>query len=711
MLVGRVVTGDGEAVPGARVLAWAEPREVPHHVASGWADTDREGRFKIEGLAPGAFRVSASSDGLQPATLAVVAQPTTTSAELRLVLTRRPLARVSGQLVQDGKPVAGEIVTAVQGVEFGGRTTSQADGSFVIDGVPYGPTLLMGFPDQADAATQIEVNGPTVADVRVEIRHGASTHGHVTRNGKPVAGANVLYMPPAHELRMYGRQTAARTDASGTFSLAVPAGTGQVIVWDRASKAFADPRMITVAVGEDQELDFELGHAGEARGIVVDEAGAPVPGVYMRMDLANGMSDWCESITSTKGEFDCALLAGGTYRATVTPTPGSRRGFASATGDHFALIDVPTDGAVTGIRLAIKNERLGISGTVVDDTGEPVPDAQVVAETRGIATMDFPSTLSDANGHFEIENLARGTYDLNAHAADGSEGRAPGIAAGSASATVRIERSGAIEGTLSGFKSTPIVLVTTASIVPARDAGGLALIDGTRFSRTALPPGRYFVDATAGAELDSKLVEVHPGERVQIDLRPRQAGTVEGVVLDYASRKPVAGIRCDATVAVDGTASPAPADPSHQATTDASGHFTVSAPAGQVRINCIPNGTEPISVAGTNVDVAAGRAAKVTVYSVRAVAEAPPSDPGFMLAPFTLPLTVGDVLPNGAAASAGLRVGDRLVTIDGASLQGLLPQAVMVFLFNHMPGTTVTLGIERAGAAQTIRLPVTAPRP
>lgn len=711
VLVGKVVTSDGEPVPGARVLAWAEPREAPHHVASGSAETDRDGRFKIAGLAPGAFRLSASSHRLQPANLAVVAQPTTTSRELRLVLTRVPLARVSGRVFQDGKPVAGEMVTAFQDGDVALGTVSQADGSFVIDGVPFGPTRLVGFPDQADAATQIDIQSPTIDDVRIDIKHGARAHGHVTRNGKPVAGAYVLFIQQASQLRMYGRPTEARTDASGAFSLVLPAGAGQILAWDWSRKAFAEPRLITVAVGEDQQLDLDLAHAGEARGTVVDEAGTPLPGIYMRLDLANGMSDWCESITNAKGEFDCALLAGGTYRATVTPTPGARQAFASATGEQFPLIDVPTDGAVTGIRLAIKNERLAIRGTIVDDSGAPMPDVRVVAEARGLATMDPPSTLSDENGHFEIENLARGSYDLRAHAADGSEGELRGIAAGTASAAVRIARSGAVEGTLTGFASTPIVLITTASITPVRDAGGLALIDGTTFSRTALAPGRYLVEATAGDDVDSKLVEVHPGETVRIALRPRPVGTVEGTVLDYASRKPVAGMRCDATISADGTASPAPASTSHQATTDAGGHFTVRAPVGQVRINCLPKGTEPISTAGTDVDVAAGSAAKVTVYSVRAVAAAPPSDPSFMLAPFTLPLTVGDVLPNGAAATAGLRVGDRLITIDGAQLQGLLPNAAMVLLFNQAPGSTVTLGIERAGAARTIKLPLTPPRP
>lgn len=61
------------------------------------------------------------------------------------------------------------------------------------------------------------------------------------------------------------------------------------------------------------------------------------------------------------------------------------------------------------------------------------------------------------------------------------------------------------------------------------------------------------------------------------------------------------------------------------------------------------------------------------------------------------------------AAAAGLRVGDRLVTIDGASLQGLLPAGAMFLIANHRPGTVVTLGISRGGAIQTIKIPVGKP--
>lgn len=77
-----------------------------------------------------------------------------------------------------------------------------------------------------------------------------------------------------------------------------------------------------------------------------------------------------------------------------------------------------------------------------------------------------------------------------------------------------------------------------------------------------------------------------------------------------------------------------------------------------------------------------------------------------MLAPATLPVTVNQVAAAGPAAAAGLRVGDRLVTIDGTPLDGVLPDGAMMLLMNHRAGTTATLGIERGGVAQVIKLVV-----
>jgi S1-C subfamily serine protease len=173
-----------------------------------------------------------------------------------------------------------------------------------------------------------------------------------------------------------------------------------------------------------------------------------------------------------------------------------------------------------------------------------------------------------------------------------------------------------------------------------------------------------------------------------------------------ATRKPIASLRCDAKVSTNGQVSPVPPDVPFQAFTDAAGHFKVSAPIGRVRIFCFSPTGGPLSPAGTDVEVTSETPAKVSVFSVRAGAS--PQDAGFMLDPMTLPITVRDVAPDGPAATAGLRAGDQLVTIDGASLQGVMPDGAAMLVANHRPGSVATLGILRGGVAQTLKLSIAA---
>ena len=701
-IAGRVVDDAGKPVGGARVVAQVEPSELPRHVASGWAYSDRDGRFRIEALAPGAFELVAEAGDLGRTSVAVVARPTTTSRELTLKLTREPVARVSGHVFHKGAPVSGVTISAVQAMPIG-MTVTQADGSFVFERLRYGPTRFLVSPNTAEPAAQLDITRPVVDNVRLEVTTTARVHGRVTLDGKPVVGAPIVYTP-APQTSFYGAPLIARSDASGAFTLSLPVGPGQLIAWDSPTNAFADPVQIVMVADDDKAVDFELYRLAELRGTVVDEAGAPVRGVYVQYALANGGDDWCETLTDARGEFVCARLTGGEYRATVTPSPGARQAFAPAVGDHFDLARVPRAGVTTGIKLAIKNERLAIRGTVVDDTGSPIPDVHITALARGDASMDPPSTLSDPAGHFEIDNLARGTYILRAHAADGSEAELPGVAAGSASASLRLARAGAIEGTLTGFAVPPVVFVMSSDGRPG--GGRAAIIDGTKFSRIGLPAGRYTVEATEGADVDGQSVEIKPGETTHVELRSRGAAPLEGTVLDLATRKPLAGMRCDAKISMNGQASPIPSSVAHQALTDAAGNFKMSAPRGRVRLFCFSPSPAPLSAAGTDVDVSTGSVAKATVFSVRSTFGSAPSDPGFMLTRMLLPLTVDQVLPSGPAAAAGLRPGDQLLAIDGESLAGVLPEGATTLLMNHRSGTTVTLGISRAGVAQTIKLTV-----
>jgi RNA polymerase sigma factor (sigma-70 family) len=703
VLVGQVVADGSRPIAGARVIATPDDIDWLHHVATGWATTDRDGRFQITGLAPGRFRVHASADELGMGTpQLVVARPATSSHELRLVL--EGVAQVRGRVKMAGRPVSGaRIIASHEGAPSDAVSFSQPDGSFVLSGVPFGINVFAAPPYEVRSPTSLAITRAVVDDVVLDVGAMATLRGHVIRKGEPVAGASVGRV---------GSPTHAKTDPSGGFVLeGLPPGDQRIYAASAELFAFADNLAVTLAIGEDRTLDIELDRAGRAKGTVVDEDGKPVPNAYVQLEPASsdryqGQSmnreSKGESMTDVGGAFDCGAMSGGDYLPAVYPSPLAGRPFPPASGERLEAIHVPRDGTVTGIRLAIKHERLAIRGKVVDDLGADVSDVYVQAIGRGrVATM-LQRVMSDAAGRFVVGDLARGIYSLHARGADGSETEVFNVPAGSEAVTVMLGRPGAIKGTLIGFSTTPIVALQNDT--PDLTTGSRAIVERDRFSALGVPPGHYTVQAKAGVDVDGQAVEVRPGQTIRLTLRSRGLGKIAGRVTEYGSKAPVTGMRCDGNLSMGGMMGGLEPDPALQAFTDAAGRFSVSAPIGRVRVFCFsPNG-DRLSNAGTDVDVTSTGIPTVDLIAVRNTAGAVPGDPGFGIERVLLPLTVDRIDPGGPAASSGLAIGDHLVAIGGATLQGMLPMGAMFLLGNQRPGTTVTIGIERGGAVQTIKI-------
>jgi hypothetical protein len=458
---------------------------------------------------------------------------------------------------------------------------------------------------------------------------------------------------------------------------------------------------VTLTAGEDHAVDIELEHGGQVTGTVVDEDGRPVPNVYVHLRPLKGDRGG-ESMTNEHGAFDCGSVPEGDYVAIVQPSAAPVPAFAPANGERPLLIHVPRDGVVTDINLSIKDQRLVIRGRITDDLGSELSDVHVQAfGGRDFGNMAPPSVMSDATGRFEIAGLPPGGYSVQAHAADGGEAELLGIPAGGDPITIALPRPGTIDGTLLGFSTTPVVELITETF--DLTTGHHAIVDGSRFLASGLPPGRYSVLARAGAEIDGQAVDVRSAETTRITLRRRDVGRIEGRIVEYRSKAPVASMRCDSQLSIGGDMPFSPPDEVLQAVTDAAGHFSLLAPIGRVRVHCFPLAGGPLSLTGTDVDVPRIGTVAVELIALRR-SEEPRGDLGFIVARTRLPITVAGVQPGGPAASSGLKVGDHIVTIDGTSVQGILPATAMILLGNHRPGTTTIIGVERAGLLQVITI-------
>jgi len=100
------------------------------------------------------------------------------------------------------------------------------------------------------------------------------------------------------------------------------------------------------------------------------------------------------------------------------------------------------------------------------------------------------------------------------------------------------------------------------------------------------------------------------------------------------------------------------------------------------------------------VSVAAGETAAVQITLVK---DATLSNPGFTIDYFAATPRVGSMDPGGPAATAGLRVGDVILSVDGVPVAPLGKYAAMALIAGHSPGTTVEVGTPRGVYPVTLR--------
>ena len=698
LVSGQVLDDASRPVPDALVTVTPEGPDGnnPFGLAGNLATTDASGHFAVDRLGPGAFRVAAIAGGLTTSVpLPVFTQPGR-PAQLRVMVTAR--VRLHGRVVMSGTPVAGARIRFVDAqlrrsnlVESGPASFSQPDGTFTLDATR-GRFDVLADPYAVESPSELVVERDTAPVI--EVRRLASVRGRVTRNGVPVANAEIhcMRLPPS---------TITKTDSNGEFAFeGLPAGDNRLWAQSFSAKAYGF-RDFTVADGEEAHVDLELTGGARVLGRVIDQANQPVPSVFVRLVAPIGDEGW--AMTDAHGEFEATTMLGGTdYVANVLPTPE---------GGHPFISEVRTihvrDGndVVTGVEIPIQLERLSLRGRVIDDTGAPIADCHVLAgggmppptSPDGIAfTNRWTRTAMD--GSFEITNLARGPYTIAVACTDGGLGEQFNVLPGGAPIDVAVARAGTITGRLVGFTAPPVV--QAIRITPGTIMGYVAIVDGDRFTLHGLAPDRYPVEALAGDQTDAQLVDLRPGSTASITLTARPTARISGRVVEYGTDKPVAGLQCETRVSLSGATGALQPMP-RSAVTDGTGQFSVTAPVGSVRVLCIANGG-PFSPGGGDVDVPNSGVTGMTVVTVRATPAT--SDPGFSLRPRMLPLTVFAVFPDGPATEAGLRAGDQLVAIDGAPVTGLLPAAAQRLIANHPAGTPLKLTVERAGSSQIVEL-------
>ncbi|MEZ4449679.1 MAG: carboxypeptidase regulatory-like domain-containing protein [Nannocystaceae bacterium] len=697
------------------------------------AFTDGAGRFRLGGLEPGVYKAEAAADELfGRADEQVVLGLGETSAPL--VITAHPAFSIRGVVVIDGGDVCD--LGTVSLLERSANRMSHA--SIERDGSVHHPALLPGEYEvtvrcagqvAAERYDPVPLVDRSLEGLRWSVSPGSAIRGQIVdARGAGVPGMIVQVrrkLDPAIARSRELNAMSQETGSDGRFEVAGLLGGDYDVVPSSGSSRRAGPKPLVVTVpegGDVDDLKLEAPATGEARGRVVDADGRPLAGVTV---LLGGLPQNTTGSTADDGTFVLRDVAAGTYRATVRVNFGEILR-APGVGDDDVQgepVEIEVD-AITQVDLVVESASGVLTGVVQDEDGGPVADAFVEAvresERAGAAASAAvrdsrwgsllgarDPILSDADGRFTASRLTAGKYTLLAHRKGGGEAILEHVAPGS-DVVLTIASTGRMSGTVAlaggGAPDEFTILI--------RDPrSGFSRTDTFFRSEGAwslpeIPAGEYTVTVTCGAgtaRIDATMIAGEDVEGLRIELAPRV--TARGTLVDDEGA-PVAGMEVTIWDGGGGYTYGGLARAHERNVTGDDGRFEVAeAPAGRVTLNVRARANDAFEWASVPITLSAdapvAELPPIPLVRRRVAPSERPGAFGFALQDPDPTVDARDrrfivarVRPGGAAARAGLRVGDEIVRVDGKDIRGA--RSYLYPLLLGVPvGATITLGLAR----------------
>lgn len=398
VIAGRVLSASGEAVSGAEVSLLPEGPGPPL-LPGGAALSDEQGRYRLEGVSPGARTVQAGHEEYLPARRRLEVQ----EGENALDLTLEPGAILSGRVVDPrGAPVAGARVFLRLRPEESPRTLPDAasgpDGSFTLSGLADGAYRL--FAEKAGFARsrggqEVVVAGRSVSGIEVQLTPGGAIVGQLL-------GLDFTELSQVQVRNGVGQAGQVLPDGSYRIDDVEPGGQRVVASLPGGSKQ-AEGQVDLEPGAAEARLDLEFGKGLKLTGRVL-RGGEPAAGEGVLLSGVEGAGRWGD--TDLDGRFHFEGLDAGRYRLQVV----SRRGEEQ----HREEVEIAADRDVL-----IELGAASISGRVVDEADRsPIANARVVL-TAGTENSPFEAeAVTDSRGVFQLRGVAEGSWKVRALLAD-----------------------------------------------------------------------------------------------------------------------------------------------------------------------------------------------------------------------------------------------------------------------------------------------------
>jgi len=369
------------------------------------ATTDQDGKFRVEGLEPGRYRVEAQATG----TARAMAAPVVVPADQELILELPAASFIEGSVVDsEGKPAAGAEVIATGGASVVHGETTET-GTFSLEVEPRTHFLSARSKDQAGKARDpVSVAaGQTARGVKIELSAGASLAGTVVARASlmPIPNARINLSPAGAGGSLGG----SITDASGSFLIGgLPPGQYDV---DISADGYSpeERRGLVLQEGQRFPLQVTLKATGALSGVVRDQAGKTVIDAVVRASPQFG-DPYGEARTDATGTYQLAGLPAGRLMVAAL-----RDGAALGSRQ---IADVP-EGGVARLDLTLAEEGL-LTGKVTTKSGAPVLDGsatvQIVPSGGGFVGMaNLGSVAVDPDGSYRA-SVPAGAYRITAGA-------------------------------------------------------------------------------------------------------------------------------------------------------------------------------------------------------------------------------------------------------------------------------------------------------
>lgn len=372
------------------------------------ANVASDGTFQLGGVPAGSYTLTVTVSNPQGSALVGTLSPTITAGQvLPLTVTMPATGALSGIVTTaTGAPLPGATVRAyaTPAYTFARSTTTDTSGAFTLADLPVGPyevdvsdprtpaTFTRQVTVNQDATTTVSVSATVVGNVRVQVNYA---------RGVPAVNALVTIIPSVRSgYYFYTDTTGSVTipnEQAGTFTV-----TGY---YPNNTSLFAQASGAIANEGDTSLLTITLPAAGTISGQVTYGSGSPA--VSANVSLISQGNQIQSVYTDGSGGYTFPGLTLGTpYSVTAArpyPTSNVTR-TVSAT-------PLTSDGQVETLNLTLPSVAT-VAVTALRYDGTPLYNARVEWIDSVHTYFQFAG-YTDANGKFNLSNIAEGSFTVN----------------------------------------------------------------------------------------------------------------------------------------------------------------------------------------------------------------------------------------------------------------------------------------------------------